>query len=85
MPGQTALPHGVMEGKGAYNRYAKLPAGGAALALPLLEVAVPQLLFVHPHFDSHNQLYDGIRRKKETADKACRRCCQRAACKGIMD
>jgi hypothetical protein len=29
-----------MEGKGAYNRYAKLPAGGAALALPLLEKAV---------------------------------------------
>ena len=29
-----------MEGKGAYNRYAKLPAGGAALALPLLEEAV---------------------------------------------
>jgi hypothetical protein len=33
------LPHGVMEGKGAYNKYAKLPAGGAALALPLLEKA----------------------------------------------
>jgi SAM dependent carboxyl methyltransferase len=31
--------HGVMEGKGAYNKYAKLPAGGAALALPLLEKA----------------------------------------------
>ena len=29
-----------MEGEGAYNRYAKLPAGGAALALPLLEKAV---------------------------------------------
>jgi hypothetical protein len=28
-----------MEGKGAYNRYAKLPAGGAALALPLWEDA----------------------------------------------
>jgi hypothetical protein len=28
-----------MEGKGAYNRYAKLPACGAALALPLLEKA----------------------------------------------
>ena len=40
MAGQTAVPHGVMEGKGAYNRYAKLPAGGAALALPLLEKAV---------------------------------------------
>jgi S-adenosylmethionine-dependent carboxyl methyltransferase len=32
--------HGVMEGKGAYNKYAKLPAGGASLALPLLEKAV---------------------------------------------
>lgn len=32
-----------MEGKGAYNRYAKLPAGGAALALPLLEEAVRSL------------------------------------------
>jgi hypothetical protein len=29
-----------MEGKGAYNRHAKLPAGGVALALPLLERAV---------------------------------------------
>jgi hypothetical protein len=29
-----------MEGQGAYNKYAKLPAGGAALALPLLEKAV---------------------------------------------
>jgi len=35
-----APSHGVMEGEGAYNRYAKLPAGGAALALPLLEKAV---------------------------------------------
>ena len=33
-------PRGVMEGKGAYNKYAKLPAGGAALAVPLLEKAV---------------------------------------------
>ena len=32
-----------MEGKGAYNRYAKVPAGGAALALPLLEEAVRSL------------------------------------------
>jgi hypothetical protein len=31
---------GVMEGKGAYNKYAKLPADGAALALPLLEKAI---------------------------------------------
>ena len=32
--------HGVMEANGAYNRHAKLPAGGAALAVPLLEKAV---------------------------------------------
>jgi hypothetical protein len=32
--------HGVMEGEGAYNKYAKLPAGGAALAVRLLEKAV---------------------------------------------
>ena len=30
----------VMEGKGSYNKYAKLPAGGADLALPLWETAV---------------------------------------------
>jgi hypothetical protein len=32
-------PHGVMEGQGAYNRYARLPAGGALSALPFLEEA----------------------------------------------
>src|SRR6516164_8527961 len=31
--------HGVMEGKGTYNQHARLQAGGAALALPLLEKA----------------------------------------------
>jgi hypothetical protein len=36
MSSETKLPHGVMEGKGAYNKHAKLPAGGAALAMPLL-------------------------------------------------
>jgi hypothetical protein len=40
MSAETRRLHGVMEGKGAYNRHAKLPAGGAALALPLLEKAV---------------------------------------------
>src|SRR5580704_223288 len=40
MSNETKLSHGVMEGQGAYNRYAKLPAGGAALAMPLLEKAV---------------------------------------------
>jgi hypothetical protein len=29
-----------MEGKGAYNKHSQLPAGGAALALPLLDKAV---------------------------------------------
>jgi hypothetical protein len=38
-----ALPHGVMEGKGSYNKHARLPAGGAALAMPLLEKAVQSL------------------------------------------
>jgi hypothetical protein len=40
MLNDPAVSHDVMEGKSAYNRYAKLPAGGAALALPLLEKAV---------------------------------------------
>jgi hypothetical protein len=40
MSDETTPFRGVMEGKGAYNRCAKLPAGGAALALPLLEEAV---------------------------------------------
>ena len=35
--------HGVMEGKGAYNRHARIPAGGAVLAMPLLEEAVRKL------------------------------------------
>jgi hypothetical protein len=33
----------VMEGRGAYNKHAKLPAGGAALAMPHLESAVANL------------------------------------------
>lgn len=32
--------HGVMEGRGTYNRHGKVPISGAALALPLLEKAV---------------------------------------------
>ena len=40
MSDETRLSHGVMEGDGAYNKYAKLPAGGAALALPFLEKAI---------------------------------------------
>ena len=33
-------PFGVMEGKGSYNRHARIPAGGMALAMPLLEKSV---------------------------------------------
>jgi len=33
----------VMEGQGAYNQHAKLQAGGAALALPLLEEATQKI------------------------------------------
>ena len=34
--------HAVMEGRGAYNKFAKLPASGAAFAMPLWEDAVRQ-------------------------------------------
>jgi hypothetical protein len=43
MSNAGAQPHGVMEGKGSYNKHARLPAGGAALAMPLLEKAVQTL------------------------------------------
>lgn len=43
MPNERGPSHGVMEGRGAYNRHAKLPADGAALALPLLEKATREL------------------------------------------
>ena len=39
MSSEPMPSHGVMEGQGAYNKYARLPAGGAALALPLFESA----------------------------------------------
>jgi hypothetical protein len=39
MPEEITPLSPPMEGKGSYNKYAKLPAGGAALALPLLEKA----------------------------------------------
>ena len=39
MAEQAVLPHGVMEGKGSYNRHATVPAGGGALAIPALEDA----------------------------------------------
>jgi len=40
MSGESPPLHGTMEGKGAYNKHARLQAGGASLALPLLEKAV---------------------------------------------
>jgi hypothetical protein len=50
MSNEPAPSHGVMEGKGAYNRHARLPAGGAALALPFLANAVR-----HAELDAGNQ------------------------------
>jgi hypothetical protein len=40
MSNQPAPSQAVMEGDGAYNRHAKLQAGGASLALPFLEKAI---------------------------------------------
>jgi hypothetical protein len=39
MVSQAIATHGVMEGGGSYNRYAKVPAGGGQLAVPFLEEA----------------------------------------------
>jgi hypothetical protein len=38
-------PTAAMEGEGSYNRYARLPAGGAALAIPHLARAAGEVLF----------------------------------------
>ena len=43
MSNAGAQPHGVMEGKGSYNKHAKLPAGGAALAMPIFEKAIQEV------------------------------------------
>ncbi len=43
MSERRTFSHGVMEGKGAYNKHARIPAGGSALALPLLENTVPNI------------------------------------------
>jgi hypothetical protein len=40
----SAAAHGVMEGGGSYNRHARIPAGGALLALPLLEEAARHVM-----------------------------------------
>jgi hypothetical protein len=45
MSNQHGPSHGVMEGGGSYNLHARLPAGGASLALPLLEEAVRNITF----------------------------------------
>ncbi len=39
--------HGVMEGDGAYNRGARIPASGAMASLPLLETAVRNIKLDH--------------------------------------
>ena len=43
MSNERRPSHAVMEGNGAYNKHAKLPADGAALALPLLEKAIREV------------------------------------------
>jgi hypothetical protein len=43
MQTESKLPHGVMEAEGSYNRNARIPAGGVALALPLLVEAVERI------------------------------------------
>jgi hypothetical protein len=40
---EVAPPHGVMEGKGAYNRDARIQASGVSLAVPLLENAARRI------------------------------------------
>ncbi|HEV3279156.1 MAG TPA: SAM-dependent methyltransferase [Terriglobia bacterium] len=40
MQDATTKSHGVMEGGGAYNLHARIPAGGGSLALPFLEQAL---------------------------------------------
>lgn len=43
MSNQASQSHGVMEGNGAYNEYAKLPADAAPSAIPLLEKAIREV------------------------------------------
>jgi SAM dependent carboxyl methyltransferase len=43
MPTDSAQPAAAMEGRGSYNRYARLPAGGGALALPHLERVIAEV------------------------------------------
>jgi len=43
MSNERGPSHAVMEGRGAYNKHARLPADGAALTLPLLEKAIKEV------------------------------------------
>jgi hypothetical protein len=43
MSNECGSSHGVMEGGGTYNRHARIPAGGGALALPFLEQAAKNI------------------------------------------
>lgn len=43
MQNESRSLHGVMEAEGSYNRNARIPAGGAVLALPLLKEAVERI------------------------------------------
>ncbi|HEY6334129.1 MAG TPA: SAM-dependent methyltransferase [Blastocatellia bacterium] len=43
MSKEPAVPHGVMEGKGSYNKNARLPGNAATLAAPFLEKAVSRI------------------------------------------
>jgi hypothetical protein len=43
MPDEKRPTDSVTEGRGAYDKHAKLPAGGAALAMPHLKNAVANL------------------------------------------
>jgi hypothetical protein len=43
MSSKSTSSHGVMEGSGAYNRHALVPADGSALALPVLKKAIQNM------------------------------------------
>jgi len=45
MSHESMSSYGVMEGEGAYNQHAKVPAGGAGLALGHLEDAIRKIAF----------------------------------------
>jgi hypothetical protein len=51
LPDEKRPTDSVTEGRGAYNKHAKLPAGGAALAMPHLENAVANLSLDASHAD----------------------------------